>query len=155
MKIIRTAEYERISPDLNLGYGITERDIDDDAGTGEGPAVHNQQGFLEMYVDWDALMESHISNGYEVTPEMDAIDGIVSVALHYTFCNFQDSMFENNYKSIKVTQAIITVGGDKIIVNEKSGSELDEDLLYRFKEDFEEQIEKDISVDGTSLELYQ
>lgn len=154
MKIIKTAGYDGISPDPGLGFGITERDIDDDAGTGEEPVIHNQQGFLEINVDWDALMESHISNGYDVTPEMDAIDGVVPVALYYTFCNSQDSMFENNYKNIKITQVIITVGGGRIIVSDKSDSELDEDLLYRFKEDFEERIEKDINVDGTSVGLY-
>lgn len=154
MKIIKTAKYDRISPDPGLGFGITERDIDDDAGTGEEPVIHNQQGFLEINVDWDALMESHISNGYEVTPEMDAIDGVVPVALYYTFYNSRNSMFENNYKNIKITQVIITVGGDKIIVSDKSDSEFDEDLLYRFKEDFEERIEKDINVDGTNVGLY-
>lgn len=145
MKIIKTALFESLSPDPGLGYGVAERDVSDAAGTGEDTDRYGEQGFLEVHVDWDDLMESHISNGYEVTLEMDAIDGIVFLDLYYTY-----DYIQSNPEKIKVTKATINLGktkGDaKIGVN-------DEDLLYHLKEDFERDIIEDIGSDSVDFEL--
>ena len=145
MKIIKTSQYEALSPDLGLGHGATERDISDAAGTGESEDSYGEQGFLEVNVDWDDLMESHIGNGYDVTEEMDAINGMVFLDLYYTY-----DYIQSNLEKIKVTKAVITLGksrGDaKIGIN-------DEDLLYHLKEDFEDHIIKDISRDSVDFEL--
>ncbi len=145
MKIIKTAQYESFSPDPGLGYGVTERDISDAAGTGGNTDRHNEQGFLEVDIDWGALMDSHISNGYDVTEEMDAIDGVVALNLYYTY-----DYIQSNPENIRVTKAVISLGKSR--GNIKIGVN-DEDLLYHLKEDFEEHIIKDIKDDSVDFEL--
>ncbi len=141
MKIIKTALFESLSPDSGLGYGATERDISDAAGTGENTDSYGEQGFLEVDVDWDKLMRSHLSNGYDVTKEMDAIDGVVSISMYYTYDYIQSVP-----EKIKVTKAVISIGRVKVGIN-------DEDLLYHLKEDFEDYIAKDIRRDSVDFEL--
>ena len=146
MKIIRTARYNNLPGDPSLPPGVTNRMIDENAGGGIGSDMYGQQGFFETVVNWDVLMESHLSLGYDVTPAMDAIDGEVSVALYYTFDYIQDDMSEFSPTNIRVTQANLKTRTGNVAVD-------DEDLLYRLKEDFEDQIINDIKRDASYLEL--
>lgn len=142
MKIIKTAQYDALAPDPGLGYGVTERDIADTAGTGENTDRHNEQGFLKVNINWDTLMESHIGLGYWDTAAMAAIEGVVPVELYYKFDYKFDNFGENIPSNIEITQIIIFHGDKKTIIS--NNDDMDVDLLYRFKEDFEDVIIKDI-----------
>ena len=125
--------------------------ISENAGTGEDPNVYNQQGFLETSVDWDALMQSHLSLGYDYTLDMDMIQGVVPVEIYYTFDYVLGDLMKYSPTNINITQAIVSFNGQKIVISGKSGEETD--LLYRFKEDFEDVIVNDIQNDAANLEL--
>ena len=144
MKIIKTAQFEALAPDPGLGHGATEVDISDAAGTGMEIDSHDEQGHLNANVDWDALMESHLGLGYWDTNIMAEIEGVVPVELYYTF-NYKFDNFTGNVPSnIEITQIIVFYGNKKIVISKDSGDDMDIDLLYRFKEDFEDVIIKDI-----------
>ena len=147
MKIIRTARYNDLPGSPDFPPGVSQRDVDENARDIVGSDdMYGQQGFFETNINWDALMESHLSLGYDVTPAMDAIDGEVEIEIYYTFDYIQDAMYGYTPTNIKVTQANLKTRMGNVAVD-------DEDLLYRLKEDFEDKIRNDIKQDASHLEL--
>ena len=150
MKIITTKKYAQLNSlpgDPGLPPGIDNRMIEENAGFEKDLDRRGEKGFLEINIDWDQLLSSHMDLGYDASPSMEAVSGNVPAKIDYTFDYVQGYDGISYPENIRITQAIIIFNNTKINVD-------DEDLLYRLKEDYEDLIKEDIKRDVSDVDLY-